>query len=1552
VVIARNAERLIAKYPQLDASNTLGDFSGRLSDRGERIALSRPDDVALPEQDFVVVDTVSYGDGDDWGRWIDGDGSSLELIDPRADNRRAMNWAGSDETDKAPWTTADYVGSIDHGKSSPREFRAFLLQGGECLVDDVQVSTEGGSVNFADTFESGQGSWGFWGTHVRSSIDPGAGYGGGQCLHIRASGKGDNGTDPGWQVEPFWNRTAVPLATVPSAGQIVRIRAKVRWLAGWPHLALALQGFWLEASVRLEVPDTPGTPGLPNSSVRANAGPAISDVRHVPPLPAAGEAVSVTCGATDPDGPASLTLVYRLDPSATVTRVPMLDDGTGADAVAGDGFFSAGIPGQSSGQLVGFSVEAVDGLSAMNRFPGPPPTGAPERECLVRFGHSLPTGAFQSYHLWLTAANIDRWQNICGGQVSRYSNEPIDLTLVYDGSHVDYLAGGRYRGLWRGSSRYQSSTPNPEAFGAYSISQFGTERLLGGREIKLDQPGQNGGDRSLQKENYCFWMAKQVDIPSSHIHYVDVNVNGGKRGIKHDLQTPALDFCRSWFNDSAPLSFKDVGWTDDPFATYRDAFGRYQQSHYRWNLRKRRPAPPDDDFTPVYALAAAFDTQDPADYARRVDAVLNARGWLSYFALNGVVTGWDSYGYSWCHNMYAYLPRHRGAYMFIYDMDHSLAGNTGSGFFPTDSGRWPVAVRFCNHPAFRRVYWRFLKEVADGPLVAEKTNAHFDNWYQAFLDNGVAPNSPTGFKTWIANRRATLISQLDGVRAPFEITTNSGNDFDSAAPIVSLTGTAPVEIERFLLNGVEHRMEFPTVTGWTLATGLVPGPNVLTIQGVDTSGNVAASDTITVTFTGSAVSPAGCLVINEITYHPASSLAEFVEIHNLSPTETFDLGGMRLDGFGYTFPPGSLIGPTGYLVVAENLTAYQVDYGNAEAVAGVSDGSLDNGGETLRLLMPAGSNAWTVIDEVRYDDDAPWPRDADGRGPSLQLIDPRRDNNRIGNWAVAPMTTQPQWRYAVVTGQTEADGVNAAVLHLYLGDAGAVLIDDVRLVQGTDPRTGTNLLLNGDFEAPLAGTWTPSDNHAGSGITNAPVHDGVGSLHLVATGPGNSGRFANSVNQGNLGLSASTTYSVGLWYYPTTEDGELTIELTTSDILDTSDTRFVPATLPTSTPGAPNNVAAELPVFPPLWINEVMPSNASHSADNHGEFEPWIELYNAGTGTIDLGGHYLSDDGEEPAKWAIPPGATIDPGERLVVWADGETGQTAPGFLHAGFRLNSLSGCVVLAREHLGDTVVLDAVAYDRVGENFSYGSYPDGDPASRLVFHYPTPGLPNSRTSQVTTVVINEWMADNDTAFVDPADDDCEDWFELYNYGAATANLGGYRLTDTPGNTAKYVIPGGTVLGGRDYLLVWADEEAGQTAPGGDLHVNFKLARGGESIGLYAPDGTLVDEVVFGPQTTDTSEGRWPDDAGRAYRMAPPTPGSANQVLLITALTEGQPDQVTVSWDAEPGAVYRLERRDELRTGTWAPLGTVTAQTTSVAITDTNAVPGGQRFYRLAREE
>jgi hypothetical protein len=151
--------------------------------------------------------------------------------------------------------------------------------------------------------------------------------------------------------------------------------------------------------------------------------------------------------------------------------------------------------------------------------------------------------------------------------------------------------------------------------------------------------------------------------------------------------------------------------------------------------------------------------------------------------------------------------------------------------------------------------------------------------------------------------------------------------------------------------------------------------------------------------------------------------------------------------------------------------------------------------------------------------------------------------------------------------------------------------------------------------------------------------------------------------------------------------------------------------------------------------------------------------------------------------------------------------------------------------------------------------------------------------------VLINEWMASNTSTLADPAavPPQFDDWFELFNPGATAVDLTGFFLTDTLTNQTQYVIPSGYVVPPQGFLLVWADNQPSRNKPGqADLHVNFQLGKSGEAIGLFAPDGTLVDQVAFGPQTSDVSQGRFPDGGDHLFFMPHPTPRSANTIPVL----------------------------------------------------------------------
>ena len=317
------------------------------------------------------------------------------------------------------------------------------------------------------------------------------------------------------------------------------------------------------------------------------------------------------------------------------------------------------------------------------------------------------------------------------------------------------------------------------------------------------------------------------------------------------------------------------------------------------------------------------------------------------------------------------------------------------------------------------------------------------------------------------------------------------------------------------------------------------------------------------------------------------------------------------------------------------------------------------------------------------------------------------------------------------------------------------------------------------------------------------------------------------------------------------------------------------------TPGATNSTRSTLAAFPTLWLNEVLPTNfflgTNGIVDRIGERDPWVELYNGGTSSLSLSGYYLANNYTNLGQWAFPTNAAIAPKGFLLVWLDGQTNQASTNEFHANFRAAPSLGSVVLSRGSNASSII-DYFNYDVPTPGRSYASFPDGAVSGRRLFGTTTPGATNNPAYPPVTVWINEWMADNKTTLTDPADNDYEDWFELFNPGTNAVDLSGYYLSDTLTNTTQWAIPDGTIIPARGYLLVWADGETGQNSPSrADLHANFSLAKGGEAIGLFAPDGTLIDGVAFGAQTSDVSQGRFPDGASSIFFMTNATPRTTN---------------------------------------------------------------------------
>lgn len=131
--------------------------------------------------------------------------------------------------------------------------------------------------------------------------------------------------------------------------------------------------------------------------------------------------------------------------------------------------------------------------------------------------------------------------------------------------------------------------------------------------------------------------------------------------------------------------------------------------------------------------------------------------------------------------------------------------------------------------------------------------------------------------------------------------------------------------------------------------------------------------------------------------------------------------------------------------------------------------------------------------------------------------------------------------------------------------------------------------------------------------------------------------------------------------------------------------------------------------------------------------------------------------------------------------------------------------------------------------------------------------------------------------------------WFEIFNTGYGTVDIGGCYLSNDPGNLKKYTIPRGDVLTKikpRQHILFWADNKPHR----GSFHVNFTLEES-EVLILTSGDGTTIIDQVTLPKGLEPNQsyGRVVDGEGTygahadntGWEILPRTSPSTNNFSL-----------------------------------------------------------------------
>jgi len=150
-----------------------------------------------------------------------------------------------------------------------------------------------------------------------------------------------------------------------------------------------------------------------------------------------------------------------------------------------------------------------------------------------------------------------------------------------------------------------------------------------------------------------------------------------------------------------------------------------------------------------------------------------------------------------------------------------------------------------------------------------------------------------------------------------------------------------------------------------------------------------------------------------------------------------------------------------------------------------------------------------------------------------------------------------------------------------------------------------------------------------------------------------------------------------------------------------------------------------------IIINEFVASNRNGLQDEDGDFVDWIELYNAGYGTISLQGWTITDNEDEPYKWSFPD-ISLDSGGFIVVFASGKDRKPEDGGpLHTNFKLGRSGEFLALyERDPSEEAVTRFRPEFPEQRSDIAYARHGTG--SDFYYFDEPTPGAPNTVSGSI----------------------------------------------------------------------------------------------------------------------------------------------------------------------------------------------------------------------------
>ncbi len=386
--------------------------------------------------------------------------------------------------------------------------------------------------------------------------------------------------------------------------------------------------------------------------------------------------------------------------------------------------------------------------------------------------------AVEEYEIEIPAAN---WQALQGDPF-----EYVSGTLHY-GSETYYNVGIRYKG----NSSYYAMPGVKKSFKVHFNEFDPTQRFHGLKKLNFN----NGfNDPTLMREALAYKLMRTAGVPGSRTSHVRVYVTVPGTysreffGVYTSVEQVNKSFLQDRFPNSGGNLFKAQGINCDLTYLGSDA-NAYIQKGYELKTNEV-----ENNYSDLINLCDIVTNTPDAQFKSAIEAVFNVDGFLSWLAVNTILSYQDSYAGK-AHNYYLYHNTQTGRFEYIpWDLNTSFGqsrfGKTADYMLSLDVyaptfGNYRILIdRLLDIPEYLSSYENKLRALMDTYFNETEMYPDIDAMYSLIKDdvyadtkkqfsdaafdtsviqdwpNATDPTRTLGLKSYVVERSTNILQQL------------------------------------------------------------------------------------------------------------------------------------------------------------------------------------------------------------------------------------------------------------------------------------------------------------------------------------------------------------------------------------------------------------------------------------------------------------------------------------------------------------------------------------------------------------------------------------------------------------------------------------------------------------------------------------------------------------------------------------------------------------------------------------------------------------------------